>query len=127
MAQLVGGPFHGYVVETGEREPLVMFNMAGCKDGAEYNYDPKQCAYIYEGTPSTEGAASLLLLFGPFTKEYKDADTNRNRSKGVRVSGEPRQEAQGQDKVPAKPQVEVQETLWKEEVNHADGTSTEDG
>ena len=127
MAQLVGGPFHGHVVEMGDRKPLVMFHQTSCMDGAEYNYDPKQRAYIYEGTPSTEGAASLLHWFNAFLKEYEDGDTNTERIKGVCLDREHRQEAEGQDEVPAKPKVEVQETLWKEEVNHADGTSTEVG
>ena len=133
MAQLVGGPFHGHVVEMGERKSLVMFHQTSCMDGAEYNYDPKQRAYIYEGTPSTEGAASLLHWFNAFLKEYEDDYKSRDRGEGAQHAGEPRsgfeprQEAKGQDEVPPEPQVEVQETLWKEEVTHADGTPTEDG
>ena len=116
MAQLVGGPFHGHVVEKGERKPLVMFDQTSCMDGARYKYDPTQCAYIYEGTPSTEGAASLLHWFNAFLKEYEDESPLREGQEGkARETGELLGEgAEGQGEVPPEPQVEVQETLWEE-------------
>ncbi len=136
MAQLVGGPFHGHVVEMGDSKPLVMFDQASCMEGAEYLLDPTQCAYIYEGTPSTEGAASLLHCFNAFLKEYEDDSDQSKPRQGTgqhceissrNQQGDARVLREGQDEVPPEPQEEVQETFWKEEVTHVDGTSTEDG
>ena len=124
MAQLVGGPFHGHVVETGERKPLVMFDQTSCMDGARYKYDPTQCAYIYEGAPSTEGAASLLHWFNAFLKEYEDDSHQSERRQGAgqdcpissrSQQGDARVLSKGQDRVPPGPQEEVQETFWEEE------------
>jgi hypothetical protein len=112
MVQLVGGPFHGDTVDMGEGKPLVVFDQTSCMEGARYSLDPEQRAYYYEGTPSTEEAVSLLHWFEPFLREHEDDDKIRQRCEGVRPTGEPECEAEGQDEVPPEPKIEVQETLW---------------
>jgi len=113
IVQLVGGPFHGDTTELGEGKPLVMFDQTSCMEGAKYTLDPEQCAYIYEGTPSTEEAASLLHWFEPFLKEYEDDAIHQGRDRESHEQATPeRQEIQGQDEVPPESQSEVQATLW---------------
>lgn len=83
-------------------------------EGAKYTLDPKRRAYIYEGAPPTEEAASLLHWFEAFLKEHEDDNQLREGQGGkANEAGElPRQGAEGQDEVPPEPQGEVQETLW---------------
>ena len=119
--QLVGGPFHGDTTELGEGRPLVLFDQASCMEGAKYTLDPKQRAYIYEGTPSTEEAASLLHWFEPFLKEYEDdsyqSESRQGPGQCCEISsrnqqGDARVLPEGQDEVPPESQSEVQATLW---------------
>tara|TARA_R100001594_G_scaffold24418_1_gene47929 strand:- start:210 stop:566 length:357 start_codon:yes stop_codon:yes gene_type:complete len=113
IVQLVGGPFHGDTTELGEGKPLVMFDQTSCMEGAKYTLDPEQCAYIYEGTPSTEEAASLLHWFEPFLKEYEDAAVRQGQASEADETGELLgQGPEGQDEVPPESQSEVQATLW---------------
>ena len=99
IVQLVGGPFHGDTAELGEGKPLVMFDQARCMEGAKYTLDPKQCAYIYEGAPSTEEAVSLLHWFEPFLKEDEDAAIRQGQRSETDEEGESlEQESEGQDK-----------------------------
>ena len=119
IVQLVGGPFHGDTTQLGEGKPLVVFDQARCMEGAEYTLDPKQRDYIYEGTPPTEEAASLLHWFKAFLKEHEDVNDTK-MPRGIRQGQEgkaneagelPRQGDERQDEVPPEPQGEVQETI----------------